>query len=102
MADRLDLHSDLVELLGDDHVYYQPPESVKMVYPCFVYSLNDIDERSADDFTYKRIRGYSVVYIGKDPDTNMIDKVLDKFRYCRYDRRYVADNLYHDAFIIYY
>lgn len=102
MGDRLDLHTELVSILGSDHVYYQPPESVKMVYPCIVYSLNDIDDRNANDSSYKRIRGYSVVLICRDPDTTIVDSILDHFKYCRYDRRYVADNLYHDAFIIYY
>lgn len=38
MGTRLELQSKLVELLGSKHVYYQPPESVKIEYPAIVYS----------------------------------------------------------------
>lgn len=102
MGSRLDLHADLIDVLGSSNVYYQPPESVKLSYPCIVYSLDRLDKRDADDSNYKRIRGYSIVAIGKDPDTEIIDSMLDRFKYCRFDRRYVSDNLYHDAFIVYY
>ena len=41
MAPRLDLQKLLVELLGSDNVYFQPPPSVQMNYPAIVYKLDD-------------------------------------------------------------
>ena len=42
MKTRLELQNKLEELLGFRHVYYQPPESVKMEYPAIRYSKSMI------------------------------------------------------------
>lgn len=103
MKDRLDLHSELVELLGSNHVYFQPPESIRMVYPCIVYERSGIDSEHADDSRYVNMIRYDIRFITKDPDTNdFIIKMLNAFKYCSYDRHYVSDNLNHEAFTIYY
>ena len=39
MGTRLELQNKLEELLGSRHVYFQPPESVKMEYPAIKYSM---------------------------------------------------------------
>ena len=103
MKDRLDLHNELVELLGSNHVYFQPPESIRMVYPCIVYERSGIDSEHADDSRYVNTMRYDVRFITKEPDTNdFIIKMLNAFKYCSYDRHYVSDNLNHEAFTIYY
>ena len=30
------------------NVYFQPPETIKIKYPCIIYSLDDYDTRFAD------------------------------------------------------
>lgn len=40
---RIDLQYLLENILGSRHVYFQPPETVKMNYPAIVYSLDGID-----------------------------------------------------------
>lgn len=42
MGTRLELQNKLEELLGSRHVYFQPPESVKMEYPAIKYSMTGI------------------------------------------------------------
>lgn len=101
MATRLQLHSKLCDILGSDHVYYQPPSSIRMTYPCIVYELDVIDGPRADDRLYLQQRRYAVKYISRDPDNTVIDDLLD-IPYCVFDRRFVADNLYHDCFDLYY
>lgn len=101
MGTRLQLQTLLETKLGTRNVYFQPGESVKINYPAFVYFLNDIATRKADDITYKSIRKYSVSYISKDPDNTMVDNMLT-LPYCSFNRRYIADNLYHDVFDLYY
>ena len=49
---RLELHELLCGLLGSRHVYFQPPESVKMRYPAIVYNLDYIENKHADDGVY--------------------------------------------------
>ena len=38
---RLTLQTKLEDLLGSKHVYYQPPENLKMEYPAIRYSKSD-------------------------------------------------------------
>lgn len=101
MASRLELQSRLEELLGVRHVYYQPPETLKLEYPAIVYSKSKIETTKANNSTYlKRIR-YDVTVIDKRPDNPVIDKLME-LPYCSYDRQYRTDNLNHDTLILYY
>lgn len=103
MHDRLDLQDKLVELLGSDHVYFQPPESIRMKYPCFVYERSSGYSQPADDIKYQYYFRYELMYITKEPDTNdFIKEVLESFRYCTYTRHFVSDNLNHEVFDLYY
>ena len=102
MGTRIDLHNELVDILGSSNVYFQPPETVKMKYPAIVYSLDNIQTRFANNNTYKQKRRYSITYITKDPDSNFIDDFLTKLSSVSFDRVYTADNLYHYVYTIYY
>ena len=101
MADRLELHSVLQELLGSSNVYYQPPESIKMQYDAIRYSKKTIDSKYANDRKYSMIDCYEVMVIPRLPDNPVIKKLLS-LPYCSYDRHYVADNLHHDVLTIYW
>ena len=101
MATRLELQSKLEELLGFKHVYYQPPETIKMEYPAIKYSKSNVNTRSANDKIYSKINRYEVIVIDKKPDNPVVDKILE-LPYCSYDRHYKADNLNHDVLILYY
>lgn len=102
MASRPFLHLDLVRILGSNNVYYQPPESIKMRYPCIVYSLDDRPTDYADNKVYKHANRYQVTYIDTNPDSTIPEKILESFEYCRFARRFTSENLYHDVFDIYY
>ena len=102
MGTRIDLHNELVDILGSSNVYFQPPETVKMTYPAIVYSLDNIQTRFANNNTYKQKRRYSITYITKDPDSDFIDNFLTKLSSVSFDRVYTADNLYHYVYTIYY
>lgn len=101
MSSRLDLHSLLVDMLGSEHIYYQPPENLKLEYPAIVYSKSRIDKRSANDSAYKLNTRYELIVIDKRPDNPVIEKLL-ALPYCSYDRNYESDNLNHDVLTIYY
>lgn len=101
MADRLDLQSLLEELLESRNVYYQPPESIKMQYPAIKFSKKRIDSRYANNAKYSMRDCYELTVISRTPDHPVIEKLL-ALPYCSYDRPYVADNLNHDVFTIYY
>lgn len=98
---RLELQKLLEECLGVKHVYYQPPENLKMEYPAIRYSRSEIDSRHADDRKYTSHNVYEVIVIDEDPDNSAIQKILE-LPYSRLERHYVADNLNHDLIRLYY
>ena len=101
MASRIELQTKLEELLGSRQVYYQPPESVKMVYPAIVYSKNGIKTTHANDTVYTNMTSYTLTVISRKPDNPVIEKLLT-LQYCSYDRNYKSDNLEHDVFTLYF
>lgn len=103
MARRLNLHEEFKEILGNKNVYYQPPASVKMEYPCITYSRHPgADKHNANDKLYMSTDRYDVTVIDRNPSTNIPDKILQHFPMCTSDREYSADNLNHYVFTIYY
>lgn len=86
------------EVDGVHHVYYQPPESVKMSYPCFVYKLNTVNQTYGSDKPYLYCNEYLVTYITRDPEPVMVEMVKP-LPQVRYDRHFTANNLHHYAFL---
>lgn len=102
MASRLNLHEELCEILGTRNVYYNPPESVKMRYDAIRYELAGKDLRRANDKVYANTNQYDCVLITHNPDSGVPDVILGHFPMCSFGRPYVADNLYHFPFTLYY
>lgn len=101
MGQRLDLQALLEEILGSKNVYFQPPENVKLNYPCIIYSRERITIEHADNIPYLKNKRYQVIVIYRDPDSDIPDKISE-IPTCIFDRHYVLDNLYHDAFNLYF
>ncbi len=101
MAPRSDLHELLKTLLGSDHVYFQPPETVKLTYPCIIYERNRVNTRHANDLPYLLKKRYQVIVIDRDPDSELPDKVAN-LPLCSFDRFYTADNLNHDVYNLFF
>lgn len=98
MKSRLILDAKLREICPN--VYFQPPESIKLKYPCIIYQLSDIDIHHADDRYYLAGKRYTVFGITKDPDSDIPDK-LALLEMSAFDRTYTSDNLYHYVYTIY-
>ena len=99
---RLEFHQKLINALGEGYkVYFQPPETLKMTYPCVVYSRRYIGALNADNVNYVYLRQYQVVLITRDQDDEAIDKLID-MPYSRMISDYIVDGLYHHTFEIYY
>lgn len=100
MASRLELQALLKTIVPN--VYYQPPESVKLKYPCIVYSLDRINPEYADNLPYSKGKSYQLILIHSDPDNTEMD-VVAELPTCRMDRPpYQSNNLYHYPFTIHY
>lgn len=101
MDRRLQLQNLLMSILGSNNVYFQPPASVRLEYPCIVYTRKNIDQIKADNIDYVRHTQYTVTLIGQNPESDIVDKILD-IPYCRYDRFFASNGLNHDVFSLYY
>jgi hypothetical protein len=101
MSKRTDLHDILIAILGSNNVYFQPPPSVMMTYPCIIYQRSDIAIKHANDFIYKNKVGYTVMVIDRNADSLIPDKMLT-LPMCKFDRHYTAENLNHDVYKLYY
>lgn len=99
---RLSLHNKLIEILGSNNVYFQPPESVKMEYPCIRYSKEKPHVRRADNKRYINIQRYNLIVIDPNPDTTIPEKLAEYFENCEIENHYVSDNLIHCALNLYY
>lgn len=101
MGSRLNLQTLLEGLLGSRNVYFQPPASVIMQYPCIVYNRAAVDTKYANDKKYLQKKRYSVTVIDKNPDSLIPDKVSG-LPLCSFDRHFKTDNLNHDIYSLYY
>jgi hypothetical protein len=99
MGTRLELHAILLGITPE--VYYQPPESYKMEYPCIRYRRSNLAISHANNKPYKKAIGYQLTVISRQPDDPILD-LVSNLPSCAFDRGYVSKNLHHDVYNIYY
>jgi hypothetical protein len=99
MAPRLELQS-LFEGLAE-HVYFQPPASIHMQYPCIIYSRDGSSTDHANNRLYRHAKRYQVTVVAQDPDTEIADKI-EALRYSSFERAFAADDLNHYVFNIFF
>lgn len=83
------------------NVYFQPPSTLTMKYPCIVYSRKSIDKSRANNKNYKMDNSYTVTVIDRNPDSP-IAVAINEMDYCEFDRQFVTDGLSHTSFTLYY
>ena len=96
------LQTELESLLGSRNVYFQPPESLKLQYPCYIYKYERPDSLRADDMHYRLYDRYQVTYVTKNPVDPLINETMYRFQHCVQDTSFTKDNLNHYIFTIYY
>lgn len=72
-----------------------------MVYPCIRYELDAGQTEFAGNNPYHLSWRYKVTVIDRDPDSQIPKKVA-VLPTCTFDRFFVADNLNHFVFILYF
>lgn len=97
---QLDLQKELKKFCNN--VYFQPPESIKLNFPCIIYNREQPKVERADNVRYKKDTCYSLKYITTDPNTSVPDNIADYFTYCEINRYYIADNLTHVSLTLFY
>ena len=101
MDRRLELKQILTNILGSPNVYFQPPESLKIKYPCIIYSRSSLDTKYANNLPYLHTSRYDMQLISRNQETEIV-KALAALPMCSYDRFYTVDGLNHNSFTIYY
>ena len=99
---RAELDDKLIEILGSGHVYFEPPESVKLSYPCIVYERSAGDTDFANNMPYRFQMRYALTVISRDVETSVLSKLAMSLPSIIYDRHFVTDGLHHDVFNLYY
>lgn len=99
---RLELHELLVSILGSRNVYFQPPASLVMQYPCIRYNREKADSKFASNRLYRFTQRYQVILISRDPDSGIIFEKIVSLPLTVHDRSYAGDNLNHDVFTLYF
>ena len=102
MGSRIELQQKLEAVLGSRNVYFQPPETLKIKYPAIIYDLADIETVKANNRKYLYNKRYTITLIHNDPDTDLVEKLLEAFTYVDFDRNYKTNNLYHFVFDLFY
>lgn len=101
MKSREELQVVLENVLGSRNVYFQPPENLKLKYPCIIYELSDMRTVKADNIGYLKNKRYSVTVIDEDPDSEIPNAVLE-LPYCSFDRWFSTSDLNHWVFSLYF
>ena len=99
-----DLRDQLYLIHDTENVYYDPPESIRMDFPCFRFELNNLDVKHADNKAYSKKPRWAVTYITRDIEEieQVAEEMLEHFKYCNFDTSFRADNLEHAVFNLYF
>lgn len=100
LVNREDLKKALRTILGSNEVYFQPPESQKLKYPCIIYELGNYNLIHADNGKHHISDQYNVTLITKLPDET-IGKAILELPMSNFNRVFINDGLYHYVFTIY-
>lgn len=96
---RLNLHAVLESIIGNENVYFQPPTSTRIKYPCIIYNLAGIPKKYADNKSYIKHYEYTVTYIDQNPDNDIVDKLSD-LQYTELTKSFATQGLYHYVYSI--
>lgn len=103
---RLALHEILIELLGtrgqiNTRVYFQPPPTIKLEYPCIIYKRSNQIDFFSNDRVYLGMKRYLITVVDKNPDSQFPSKVSN-LRYCSFSSHFSVDGLNHDVYTLYF
>lgn len=99
MAPQQELQDLLLTIVPN--VYFQPPASVQMEYPCIVYARDNADTKFAGNAPYRFTQRYAVTVIDRNPNSDVL-KGVAALPMCTYNRYFAADDLNHDVFQLYF
>lgn len=99
--DRKELQDILEEILGSGKVYFQPPATARMEYPCIIYTLETRNIEHANNRPYRQMKRYLITVVDSNPDSTIGDRVA-QLPTAQFGRSYKADQLNHQTFRVYF
>ena len=97
MAARAEL-SELLHGLAEN-VYFQPPATVQMKYPCIVYHRKPPSIEHADNRPYRKDSLWQITVIDRSPDSP-IAEAIEGLPGIRPDANFTQDNLHHYVYTL--
>lgn len=82
-------------------VYFVAPPNTGMEYPCIVYKRDDAETRFANNRPYTFEQRYQLTLIDRKAENDILPKIAALPK-SRYERNFVANNLHHDVFVLYF
>ena len=101
MDRRLLLQQMLEEIPGAKKVYFQPPENIRLEYPCIIYNRSRTNDIRAANIRYTSRIQYLITVIDRDPDSIIVPSVAN-LTFCSLTNHFVKDGLNHDVFTLYF
>ena len=98
--DREEIDNLLCTLLGSEYVYFQPPATITMNYPCIIYKKSRENIKFANGSKYFKKNGYQITIVDANPDSLIPEKVSN-LPYSRFDTTFTKDNLHHSIYTVY-
>lgn len=89
----------LIDILGSGNVYYNPPESQKLNFPCIVYNLSYIEQIHADNLSYLDYTTYKITVVSKIPDHPAIKNIL-RLPMTKFSTNFVKNGFYHTVILL--
>lgn len=84
-----------------DHVYFQPPATIQMKYPCIVYHRKPPQIDHADNRPYRKGELWQLTVIDRSPDSSIAESV-EELPGIRCDTNFTQDNMHHYVYSLYY
>lgn len=101
MDRRSKLQTLLESTINSSYVYFQPPASVKLDYPCVVFTLSSDRTSYANNKLYIDKLRFTITIIDRNPESELFDKIK-LLPLCSFDRTYMSNNLNHYVFTIFF
>ena len=97
---RVELNSLFKKIVPN--VYFQPPENIKMKYPCIRYEFSNLDILHADNEKWLSTGvNYKVILITASQNPKAFDDIMS-FKYCSFDHVIFSNGLYNYHFNLYF
>lgn len=102
MDRRLTLQERLEQVPTIKAVYFQPPENIRMEYPCIRYYRVRPSVDRANDKVYRYTQCYELIVIDPDPDSQVAEYIATHFPMAEVNTTYASNDLYHTSITLYY